>query len=296
MASPMAEQAGWKGNLQTAFESGLVMLPPNVERFIASAKIDFHSMEVPAHHYIFETAIDPDFVKLATAVGGTIDNFGGHQAAVLPGDYFAVKFSPKISVIGYPAVRQEVAYYVRRVDNGSMSMSEYLKEAESFAEYNSPIIIAIDLTDAVPRDVIRAKADSMQSLKGKNLDLDAVADLVASVRGLTLGVNVGQEMTGSVKVDFGSDVSVLGDAAKPLLLEVLGNRGMMIDELHDWEVQSNEKSIRLIGKLEASGLRRIMSLIPVPPPLQHAREAEAQVPEGEAKQKLVVASSKASVR
>jgi hypothetical protein len=291
MASPLAEASGWKGDVQKAFESGLVMLPPNAERFIAAARIDFHSMEVPSHQYIFEMSAPPDVPKIAAALGGTVDNFDGHEAAVLPGDYFLVKFTPQLSVLGYPARRQEVAYYVRRVDNGSLKMSEYLAEAEKFVETNASIIMALDLGDALPRQLVRARLEAMESLKGKNLDLDAVANLVAGIRGLTLGVNVEKEMTGSVKVDFASDVSVLGDAAKPLLLEALARRGLMIDELNDWEVESNGNTVRLIGKLEASGLRRLMSLIPVPPPLQQARVAAEQVPQEQAQEKLAAAAS-----
>jgi hypothetical protein len=291
MASPLAQKAGWKEDVQKAFESGLVMLPPNAKRFIAAARIDFHSMEVPSHLYIFETTIDPDVAKLAAALNGTVDNFGGHSAAVLPGDYFAVKFSSQISVIGHPARRQDVAYYVRRADNGSLRMSEYLEEAKSFAEANAPIIMALDLTDAVPRDVIRAQLESVDSLEGKNLDLDALAGALASIRGLTLGVTVNDDMTGSLKVDFGADVSMLGDAAKPFLLKVLADRGMMIDELNDWKVESDGTTIRLIGTLEESGMRRIMSLIPVPPPLQQARVDAANVPQDQAQERLNAAAS-----
>lgn len=291
MATPLAEKEGWATNAQEAFESGLLMIPPHVDRFVAAARIDLDSMEVPSHRYIFETNVDPDIAKLATSLNGTVDNFEGHPAAVLPGDYFAVKFSPQITVIGHPATRQDVAYYVRRVDNGSLKMSEYLEEAKSFAQANAPIIMALDLTHAVPRDLIRARLECLESIKGKNLDLDALADAVASVRGLTLGVSVTDAMVGSLKVDFEQDVSMLGDAAKPLLLEALGNRGMMIDELNDWKVESNGKTIRLIGTLEESGLRRIMSLIPVPPPIQHARQTAAQVPDEQAQKNLVVAAS-----
>jgi hypothetical protein len=291
MSTPLAEKEGWKANAQEAFESGLLMVPPNVDRFIASARIDFHTMEVPSNLFIFETTVDPDIAKLATSLSGTVDNFGGRPAATLPGDYFAVKFSPTISVIGHPAERQNVASYVRRVDNNSLRMSEYLQEAQTFAQTNAPLIMALDLTDAIPREVIRAKLETTESLKGKDLDLDALADAVASVRGLTLGVSVTDAMLGSLKVDFAEDVSMLGDAAKPLLLEVLANRGLMIDEIEGWKLESNGKSIRLIGTLEESGLRRIMSLIPVPPPLHHARETAAQVPDEQAQKNLVAAAS-----
>ncbi|HEV7282992.1 MAG TPA: hypothetical protein VGN57_22490 [Pirellulaceae bacterium] len=292
MGSTLAKNEGWEGDAQEAFESGLLMIPPHVDRFVAAARIDFHSMEVPSHLYIFETEVDPDIAKLATSLNGTIDNFAGRPAAVLPGDYFAVKFSPQITVIGNPARRQDVAYYVRRVDNGSLKMSPYLEEAKSFAEANAPVIMALDLSDAVPRDLIRARLETVEALQGKDVDLDALADAVSSVRGLTLGVSVSNAMTGSLKVDFAQDVSLLGDAAKPLLLELLASRGMMIDELNDWKVESNGTTIRLIGKLEESGMRRIMSLIPVPPPLQEARVAAASVPEEQAQENLTVAASR----
>lgn len=291
LATPIAQKEDWKANAQNAFESGLLILPPNVSRFVASAQIDFHTMAVTSSLYAFDTSVEPDVPRIATSTGGQVDNFGGHPAAVLPGDYFLVMFTSRFAVLGHPAERQDVANYVRQVDNNGLRTSAYLQEAEVFAENNAPITMALDLTDAVPRDFIRARLNSMESLKEKKIDLDKLADAIAGIRGLTLGINVEEEMTGSVKVDFSEDISMLGDSAKPLLLEALGNRGVMIDELEDWTFQTNGKSIRLIGKLEKSGLRRIMSLIPVPPPLQQARQAASQVSDKESQKRLIVASS-----
>jgi hypothetical protein len=291
LATPVAQKEGWKTNAQAAFESGLLILPPNVSRFVAAAEIDLHTMAVVSSLYAFDTTVEPDVPKIAASIGGQVDNIRGHEAAVLPGDYFLVKFTPRFVVLGNPAERQEAANYVRQVDSDGLRMSAYLQEAEVFAENNAPITMALDLTDAVPRDFLRARLDAMESLEGKELDRDKLADALATVRGLTLGINVEEEMTGSVKVDFAEDVAMLGDSAKPLLLEVLARRGMMIDELNDWTFQTNGKSIRLIGKLEKSGLRRIMSLIPVPPPLQDARQAASQLSDEEAQKNLIVAAS-----
>ena len=76
-------------------------------------------------------------------------------------------------------------------------------------------------------------------------------------------------------MDFNEDISVIRDVAKPLLLEALGNNGLMINEFHDWNVQVSEKEVRLTGVLEDGGTRRLLSFLDTPPSLQLAEDQPA---------------------
>ena len=144
------------------------------------------------------------------------------------------------------------------------------------------------------RGLVRSRLEDMQSLKGKEVDLDKMAAALASIRGISLGVTVGQEMVGAVKVDFAEDITILGDNAKPLLLEALGHNGMMIDELHDWKPTVSGKTVQLTGKLYPSGLRRILSLVETPPSLQEAKAKSQKDPkeaEAESEKQMTIAAS-----
>jgi hypothetical protein len=52
-------------------------------------------------------------------------------------------------------------------------------------------------------------------------------------------------------------------------LEILANQRAMIHEFETWKEQVDGKTASIAGYLDQSGLRRLMSLIEVPTPLQH---------------------------
>jgi hypothetical protein len=106
-----------------------------------------------------------------------------------------------------------------------------------------------------------------------------------------LGVAVGEERVGAIKVDFDKDVSMIERIAKPLLLEALGNNGAMIDEFRTWDAKVSGKRVQITGRLHASGMRRILSLLDPPPSLAQVAQ-QPNSPDPESQQKLVVLASK----
>jgi hypothetical protein len=63
--------------------------------------------------------------------------------------------------------------------------------------------------------LIRDRIGRFESLKGQNVDLNKLADALASIRGATLGMTIRDEVFGKLKVDFKEDVSMTRDFAKP---------------------------------------------------------------------------------
>ena len=122
---------------------------------------------------------------------------------------------------------------------------------------------------------VKARLATFESLEGKGIDLDKASQALASIRGVTLGLTVTDRRNGALRVDFNEDISVIRDVAKPLLLEALGNHGMMINEFRDWNVQVSEKEVRLTGILEDGGTRRLLSFLDTPPSLQLVEDQPA---------------------
>jgi hypothetical protein len=99
--------------------------------------------------------------------------------------------------------------------------------------------------------------------------------LLAGLRGVTLGVTFSEKVFGKLKVDFARDVSIPPQTAKALLLHALGNHGAMIDEFEEWKPGVSGKQITLEGYLTDSGMRRLASLFDRPPSLK-AKAPSAQ--------------------
>jgi hypothetical protein len=122
-----------------------------------------------------------------------------------------------------------------------------MQQAVKFAEGNAGIILALDLQHFVAAADARAALAEWDLLKDRDVDLDQVAEVLASIRGVMLGVSVVDQRSGAIRVDFDQDASVLQEFAKPLLLEVLARRGLMIDEFQEWTAEVRGKTIALRG-------------------------------------------------
>lgn len=269
--TPLAKKEGWRGDHEQAFNAGLVVVPPQANQFVAAGKMDFLTMQSDWQVALVEFAYEPKVAKAAMRYRGTVDSIAGLDIAVLPGDMYAVKFNKSVAAIGAPARRQDVARWITRVEARTLSgPSPYIAEAQKFAETSSQIVMAMDLAHVIPADLVRQRLEKFETLKEKNIDLDAASKAIASIRGITLGILVNESRIGAIKVDFAEDVSSLEGVAKPLLLEALANNGAMINEFRDWKVAVSENQIRITGPLYQSGMRRILSLLDAPLSLQES--------------------------
>ncbi|MEL6110227.1 MAG: hypothetical protein AAFU85_29795 [Planctomycetota bacterium] len=241
-------------------------LPKGVERLVAASKMDFATMDETWHASVVQLTQSPRLPELVSSVGGSIDNIEGKEAAVLPGDTYVVRIADRKIVVGFPAVRQDVVRLLRSTERTGQ-IHQYLDEAEAFAENGSELIMALDLAGttsvAEVREILATKEE------GLAFELDEAATIIASIRGISFGANVvGDGLVGSVKVDFDRSVSPIAEHARQILLHALEDTGAVIDELYDWKLTLNDKSLRLTGALTESGLLRVLSLVKTPPALQ----------------------------
>ncbi len=265
-SSPMSEKEDWRGKMLKAFQSGMIMVPPSASQFVLASQLDLDAMqpiwEVALANVSKEVSI-PQFAQLR---GGSVDVVAGESAVALPDDTYAIKFGPTVVGAMKPANRQSVGRWIEASrDAKRRPLTPYLEEAVGYVQdIGTPIIIALDLENALAPGRIRARLGEMKCLEGKTVDLDKLSQALASVRGVTLGITLVEKRYGGLKIDFSEDVSMTAEFAKPLLLEALANQGAMIDEFNDWTVTVTSNQIALKGALEPSGLRRVLSLLEPP--------------------------------
>lgn len=264
LASPLAQKEGWAKQYDSAFASGSVAIPPDTRKLVLAAQLDF------AHqHPLWELAV-ADFgqertaAEVARATKGTIDPLAELPSVVLPRDAYVVQLEAKRLAVMSPANRQSIARWLRDVvAQRTPQLSPYLSGTLT-ASSDSQIVMALDLEDALAPDLVRAHAASSNTLSGKNIDLDAAAKAITSVRGVVLEVAVTEGAFGRLMVHFDADASVLAPVAKPLLMEILGNQGAAIDDIETWEVTTEPQRFVFHGPLSQEGRRRVFSLIDNP--------------------------------
>ncbi|MFI4874610.1 MAG: hypothetical protein ACIALR_04705 [Blastopirellula sp. JB062] len=286
--SPLGQKERWREQQEKLFAAGLEIVPPTASQFVGAAKLKFKEMAPDWQVAVMKLAQEPSLPKLAVQYQGTLDKLVDREVAVLPGDVYAVQIGPNIVAAGMPANRQDVARWLRQYDANSLAgLSTYLQEAESFAENSSPIIMAIDLQGVVSQSAAKARLADTTAATELKTDLDALSQALASIRGVTLGVSVGEAMTGAVKVDFEQDVSALGAATKDVLLDALADHGLMLDDFKSWAVTVEPKQIQITGPLSLSGLRHILSLLDTPAALS-AQHESAETTDEDEKRKLTI--------
>ena len=265
-SSPMSEKEQWRGKMLKAFESGMLMVPPTAARFVLASQLDLDAMQPIWEVALLNVSEEMSIPQFAQLRGGAVDVVSGESAAALPDDTYVIKFGPTVVGAMKPANRQSVGRWIESTrDANRRPLTPYLEEAVGYVQdIGTPIIIALDLENALAPARIRARLGEMKCLEGKSVDLDKLSQALASVRGVTLGITLVEKRYGGLKIDFAEDVSMTADFAKPLLLEVLAYRGAMIDEFQDWTVNVTSKQISLKGVLEPSGMRRILSLLEPP--------------------------------
>ena len=83
------------------------------------------------------------------------------------------------------------------------ALSPYLQEAAAYPEnVGTEIIMALDLENAVDPGAVRQTLNTTKAVQNKNVNLDQLAQVIASIRGVTLGIRVTTNVTGSLRIDF----------------------------------------------------------------------------------------------
>ena len=215
-----------------------------------------------------ETNIDIVLADIAQRQNGRVEQLGSMQGVWLPMNAYLVPFTSRLIGMRFPADRQFVSNWANHPALPDTSaLSPYLREAATYPEtVGTEIIMALDLENAVDPGVVRQNLEDTQAIKGKNVDLDQLAQVLASIRGVTLGLRVTTNVSGSLRIDFREDITMTADYAKPLILEKLGKFGAMIDDFYDWEARATKNTLFLSGTLSAKGLRRVSLLIDPPTP------------------------------
>ena len=277
-ASPLATAEKWREESAQRFSKKAVLLPPSALRLVMAANLDLGSMRPTWRTALMHLKQEPDLSRLIRERGGLPDTFENYRAVALPRDAVLVLFDKQTVGMMSPANRQQIVRWVREGDaRKSPALSPYLSEMAAFAENaGAQVILAFDLSDIYTAEQIQAMLQQSSALEGKSVGLAELSQLMASIRGVTLGINVGERAYGKLRVDFRQDASLLKSEGKALLLGALGNHGAMIDEMNEWEAEVQGNTLFLGGYLEESGMRRVATILAVPPDPNQPQPAEAE--------------------
>jgi hypothetical protein len=219
--------------------------------------------------------------EIARREKGALDTVAGAEAVLSPRNaYFVALRPPWVIGMMAPADRQELAHWVRDVRSatGAVLLPPFLRDSVTGVDRSTQFVLAIDLADAAHPEAVRRHLAAAPALAGKGLNLDALAKLIADIRGVKLTVTVTDVIRGELRAEFGAPAGALAAVAGPLLTEYLAEHGACLEALEDWKAEAVGNAVVFRGELPEKGFRRVLSLVTPPPPPVGAGDAEGAAP------------------
>jgi len=206
---PMAVAENWAENPQKSFEAGLTKIPPHATQFIVGSELDFEFMTPIYETAIVELDMRPSLDKIAEIHGATKDKLDGYNALMLPQDAFLIQFDPKTLGVMRPANRQAVLRWLKSMDLAAgPQLSPYILQAAGYSDdAGSEIIMAVDLAGAFSWERGAKYVNRKKDLLDKHgIDVKDAANLMATLKGLRMGVRLNENPIGKISIDFGEAV------------------------------------------------------------------------------------------
>ncbi|TWT87484.1 hypothetical protein Mal64_30230 [Pseudobythopirellula maris] len=254
---------GWRQSYRSNSDQAPLRMPPEASEYVLAATIDLATLSPRRETAVARLESDLPMTVVARLTEGVADKIGGLEALAMPRGGYLVKFGPHEYGLTAPSDRQAASRWVREASGRARAdLSPYLAEAAEYPDrVGTEFILALDLAGALGESAVRRALSGSKVLADGGVDLDDAARVLASVRGMTLGVRTTERVVGSLKFDFAEPVDAITTVAKPLLIEVLEEGGVAFEEAYDWAPGTAEKSVRISGEMSVASLRRLMSFL-----------------------------------
>jgi hypothetical protein len=265
-ASPLARAENWAAKAQPGSHGGLGFIPGDAEVVVIAGEVNFTTLERDFQVGLVKVRNTPTMRELAAREGGSADEIAGRLSVLSPRDVYFTTFSGQELAAIYPADRQYTARYIRTAMAGKAPLSPYLRKAIEKADGNT-ITIALDLEDVVDKTIVRMSLPASPSVTNvKTVDVNLLATLLSTVKGLTVAIKVTDKISASLTVEFGNDPSIFKKTLPDLFRELIEGQGIAIPGFESWQATFSGTTMTLTGSLATPDLKRVISLFAFPSP------------------------------
>lgn len=267
--SPQAGRMKWIARGASSGATSLLPSIPGIKQMCIGASLDTSTLNPRWEMALMDVTPLPPMGGLAKALGGYTDTIGGAQSAWSPAGACYLAVDPNTLMCAQPVNRQLVSRWLQVIrapaGNGG---STYLRAAAALVGKETPIVVAMDLREAfaVPRLLAWLRVGTNDEVAKATSDPAATAQLLTSVRGVTIKVNVSEATTAVATIDFSADTAALSQVARPLVLELMTDIGLKIPDVEKWTFDTSARSITAQGGLSDQGLRKLLSVLQAPSP------------------------------
>lgn len=286
--SPVAIQNQWAKKVTESFLAQEMFLPPTAKRITVGAQLDLNeSLASLRQNVVIEMKPGADLASVAALTGGETEKVGDRNGLTLSGGRYVVEAAPQLWLAAIPGGRQAGLRWARAGINRENQLTPFLKSAADVASEQYPIVMGLDLTDAVQASAARSLLEELPGMPLKGAALDAAAKVLTGAQGVVCKVHLGTTRAAQVQIVFGQSAAPLGPVAMPLAQSVLQLWGASLEDANAWKGKADGYSLVFEGELSAIGLKRLISVVqPSFTPAADSNPAESQ------KSAVVTASQK----
>lgn len=261
--SAIAGKEGWNDSHAGKLASGLIFVPDNSKHVLVGAIMDWDSFH-PRETYVLVTMDNvPPIDIIRQVTDGTVDTVMDFQVVQTNHDRYIVRIDDNLAGGMRPAIRQSFTRWLGGLKQGSEPrIRDYLEQGLGYAdELGTEVVLAFNLENSVSRSRVMDRIRDSDVIRENSLNAADVSKQVASVRGLTLGITVRDGIYGAVKIEFSEDISSLKPVAKELAAAVFNRAGLHIDEFDTWQVESDDKQVKLSGEMSRESFQKVLSIV-----------------------------------
>ncbi|HET6424528.1 MAG TPA: hypothetical protein VFG20_12645 [Planctomycetaceae bacterium] len=260
--SPLAQQDQWAKKVATSFLAQEVFLPPSAKRVTVGAQLDLNDfLSCTRQHVILEVKAGNDLAGVAALTGGEVEAVGDRRGLAINGGRYIVEAAPHVWMMAQPGGRQASLRWARSVASQESQLSPFLTAAAQMVTAQRPIVLALDLTEAVPLAAAKAVLEDLPGKPLKGASLDAAATVLAGAQGIVVKIHLGTKRTAQVRVAFARSALPLAAVGMPLAEAVLQQWGASLEDSKAWTAQVDGHDIVFDGELSATGMKRLISIV-----------------------------------
>lgn len=274
--APLAIRENWKKQATDRFVNHEIIVPPDAKRVVMASQLDLGGGLQPVWELgILELDRTPSFAMIARREGGQLDTIAGQPALKLHNGRTAIEVGSGIVLATAQPNRQVISRWVSSGKEAKPRLSSFLRKAIEDANSKSQLTAAMDLTDCVTAPPVRELLAKFEPLRGKTADQADIADIVASVEGVVLSVQVTDKREGSIEFQFGKSTTLMNAVALPLFEEMLSHLNIGLSDLGRWTASASGTSFVVKGEFSEEDLRKVVSLFAASSVTRDVDESEA---------------------
>jgi hypothetical protein len=281
--SPYGKREQWRDKL-TDRPTSLLGVSTDASRLVVATSIDPRTLDERWKLGMLQTKLDPPKPSvLANREGGYVEEIETQKVIWTPRGFYLFTFEPRIVGYAVPADRQLM---VNWITSNLLKPREFppswADRAFFRADAGSAVVFAVNLKNVLSTREVQAWLNTLPSMKPNTMDASILAPKLASAKSAMFQVDVDQTINGTIQVDFDQEVDYASPVAKEIILGTLEALGAALGtDAANWSATARGRTITLEGRLDATALRRILSLASAPTLTTEYSSSDTSVPDTE---------------